>query len=92
MHEKRRFNWNLAMIPTLEVAVEIFNGHEGILCRGLHGDPELTFLLAKLEGNPFQDFGNSPRILSEMCQQETETSVLEIIPFWGNKSKARGRE
>jgi len=35
--------------------MEGFNGHEWILYWGLHGDPELALLLAKLEGNFFQD-------------------------------------
>jgi hypothetical protein len=50
-------------LSKLELAVEAFNGHEGVLHGGLHGDPELALLLAKLEGNSFQDFWELPQDL-----------------------------
>jgi len=50
-------------LPEMELAVEALNGHEGVLYGGLHGDPELAPLLAKLEGNPFQDLGEFPQDL-----------------------------
>jgi hypothetical protein len=43
------------LFSNLKLAVKAFDGHEGILDRGLHGDSELALLLAKLEGHPFQD-------------------------------------
>jgi hypothetical protein len=43
------------LLADLELAVEALNGHERVLDGGLHGDPELAFLLAKLKGNSFQD-------------------------------------
>jgi hypothetical protein len=39
----------------LELTVEALDGHQRILYQGLHGDPELALLLARLEGDPFQD-------------------------------------
>jgi len=50
-------------LSKLELAVEAFNGHEGVLYRGLHGNPELVLLLAKLEGYSFQDLGELPQDL-----------------------------
>jgi hypothetical protein len=47
----------------MELPVEAFNGHEGVLYGGLHGNPELALLLVKLEGNPFQDLGEFPQDL-----------------------------
>jgi hypothetical protein len=38
-------------LSKLELAVEAFDSHEGVLYGGLHGNPELALLLAKLEGN-----------------------------------------
>jgi hypothetical protein len=35
--------------------VEALNGYEGFFYWGLHGNPELALLLAKLEGDPFQE-------------------------------------
>ncbi len=47
----------------MELTVEALNGHKGVLYRGLHGDPELVLLLAKLEGYSFQDLGELPQDL-----------------------------
>ena len=35
----------------MELPVKAFYGHQGVLYGGLHGNPELALLLAKLEGN-----------------------------------------
>jgi len=43
------------LLSNLELPVETLNGHERVLYRSLHGNPELTLLLAKLKGDPFQD-------------------------------------
>ena len=51
------------LLSNLELPVEAFNGHEGVLYRGLHGNPELVLLLAKLKGDPFQDLGELPQDL-----------------------------
>ena len=37
--------------PEMELPVEGLNGHDMVLYGGLHGNPELALLLAKLEGN-----------------------------------------
>jgi hypothetical protein len=47
----------------MELPVEALNCHEGIFRWGLHGDPEPTLLLAKLEGDPFQDLWELPENL-----------------------------
>ena len=51
------------LLSNLKLTVEAPNGHEGVLYGGLHGDPELALLLAKLKGNPFQDFWELPQDL-----------------------------
>ena len=50
-------------LPEMELLVEALNGHERVFYGGLHGNPELALLLAKLEGNPFQDLGEFPQDL-----------------------------
>jgi len=46
-----------------ELLVQALNGHERVLYRGLHGNLELAFLLAKLEGDSFQDLWEFPQNL-----------------------------
>jgi len=50
-------------LPEMELPVEAINGHERVLYRRLHGNPELALLLAKLEGYSFQDLGELPQDL-----------------------------
>lgn len=50
-------------LPKLELPVEAFNGHKGVLHRRLHGNPELVLLVAKLKGDPFQDLWELPQDL-----------------------------
>lgn len=56
-NRKSHSAWSVAhgvttfFLSKLELAIEALNGHERVLYGGLHGDPELTLLLAKLEGN-----------------------------------------
>jgi len=52
----------------LKLPVEAFNGHERVLYQRLHGDPEMALLLAKLEGNSFEDLWELPQIFSEICR------------------------
>jgi hypothetical protein len=42
------------LLANLKLPVEAFNGHEGILHWGPHGNPELGLLLAKFGGNFIQ--------------------------------------
>jgi hypothetical protein len=49
--------------PEMELTVEALNGHKGVLYGGLHGNPELALLLAKLEGYSFRDLGELPQDL-----------------------------
>jgi hypothetical protein len=44
------------LYPNLKLPVEALNGHERVLYEGLHGNPEMTLLLAKFKGRSFQDF------------------------------------
>jgi hypothetical protein len=53
------------LLSNLELSVEAFNGHERVLYGGLHGYPELALLLAKLEGDSFQDLWELSRDLEE---------------------------
>ena len=49
------------LLPYLKLPVEALNGHERVLHRCLHGNPELALLLAKLEGDSFQDLWELPQ-------------------------------
>ena len=51
------------LFPNLKLSVEALNGHKGVLYGGLHGNSELTLLLAKLEGDPFKDLWELPQDL-----------------------------
>ena len=47
----------------MELAVEALNGHDRVIHRGLHGNLELTLLLAKLDGNPCKNLREFPQDL-----------------------------
>jgi len=51
------------LLSNLKLPVEALNGHKRVLYGSLHGNPELALLLAKLEGNPFQDLWELPQDL-----------------------------
>ena len=57
-HAKGPLPSPLARFPLLlsnpELLMKAFNGHERCLHRPLHGNPELTLLVAELRGNFFQ--------------------------------------
>jgi hypothetical protein len=49
------------LFSNLGLPVEALNGHERVLYGGLHRNPELGFLLAKLEGTSFRDLWELPQ-------------------------------
>ncbi len=69
------------LLCNLKLSVEALNGHEGILYRSLHGDPELALLLAKLNGDPFQDLWELPQDLQRNMPVGSRNLCLEIIPL-----------
>src|SRR5271157_1940464 len=48
------------LLSNVELLIDALNGHERVLCGGLHGGPELVLLPAKLNGKPFQDLWGIP--------------------------------
>jgi hypothetical protein len=68
------------LLTNLELLIEAFDGHERVLYRSLHGDPELALLLTKLEG----DQQNQRRLsrfrirFSSLLQEVFNTPVSQV--------------
>jgi len=79
-------------LPKLVLPVEALDGHERVLYQRLYGDPEMAILLAKLEGNFFEDLWELPQDFQRNVPVGSGGNpCLRDYSIWGNKSKAQVR-
>ena len=75
------FDILLFLLPKLKLPVEGFDGHERVLHGGLHGNPELALLLAKLKGDHLQNLWEFPQDLQRKEQVRSGTICLGGHPI-----------